>query len=70
MLKYVPDDYTSQEMCVRAAEKDMWLYAFKFVPGQYVTQEICETAFDNNQKLLKFVSDLFFTRKMLENLLY
>ena len=42
-------------------------YALKFVRDWYKTQEMCERALDRNQKLLRFFSNCFVTRKILDN---
>ena len=41
-LKYVLDQYKTQEMCERAMEEDP--YTPKFVPIHLITQEICNEA--------------------------
>ena len=35
VLKFVPDQYKTPEMCEKAVEEDPWL--LKFVPDQYKT---------------------------------
>ena len=41
-LKYVPDQYKTQEMCERAIKDDPW--ALEFVPDHFKTQEMCDKA--------------------------
>ena len=54
-MKYLPDQYKTQEICVKAGNT----YSFKLhsVPDQQKSQEMCYKAVDDNTSALKFVPD-------------
>ena len=54
-IKYVLDQYKTQEMCIRAV--NTCSFVFDSVPNEYKTQEMCNNAVDNNLSTIKDVSD-------------
>ena len=54
-IKFVPDHYTTQEMCIIAV--NTCSFVFNSVPDQYKTQEMCDKAVDDYSIALEFVPD-------------
>ena len=61
-LKYVPDQYKTQEMCNEAVEKLPEVLGF--VPDQYKTQEMCNEAVQRVPWMLLYVLDQNKTQEM------
>ena len=62
VLRYVPDQYKTQEMCNEAVQRVPWV--LELVPDQIVTQEMCNEALEKNPWMLKHVPDQFVTQEM------
>ena len=62
VLKYVPDQYKTQEMCNEAVEKNAWM--LEHVPDQFVTQKMCNEAVKKSPWVLEHVPDQYKTEEM------
>ena len=62
MLKLVPDQYKTQEMCNKAVRSQPEM--LEFVPDQFVTQEMCNEAVRSDPWMLKHVPDQYKTQEM------
>ena len=56
-MKYVPDDLKTQEMCVKAVEKDV--FTLQFISDHLKTQEMCNEAVDIEPLLLVYVPNCY-----------
>ena len=65
MLRYVPDYFKTQEICVDAITHDECM--LKYVPDHLKTQEMCNYVFNKHPRLLEHVPDYFVTEEMLKN---
>ena len=61
MLKYVPDQYITKEMCVRECP---WLTGH--VPDRFKTQEMCTRALELCPWLLGYIPDWFVTQQQIK----
>ena len=71
VLKYIPDQYITQEMCNNAVIND--LCVLEYVPDKYKTQEMCNGAVNEKHwvkyvivKALEYVPDYFVTKEMMK----
>ena len=66
MLEYIPDHLKTQEMCIDAVIRD--IYMLTYVPDHLKTQEMCKNAFEGGGSwMLKYVPDYFMTEDMIKN---
>ena len=77
-LKFVPDQFKTQEMCEKAVRRHSGREEFKtpcglllpmpsilfFIPDHLKTQEMCEKAVEKNPWELDYVPDHFKTQEM------
>ena len=64
MLKYILDQFKTQEMCIKAVEPGPWqLY---HVPDHFKTQEMCGKAVRNDFFYLQYVPDWFVTQQQVK----
>ena len=60
LLKFVPDHFKTQEMCLKAFEVGLW--QLKDVSDHFKTQEMCDDAVRRSLFYLKYVPDCFVTQ--------
>ena len=64
-LKYVPDCFKTQEMCVKVFNNILdYSREVDDIPDYFKTQEMCDRAIDANPYYLKYVPDCFITQEM------
>ena len=61
-LRFVPDQFKTQEICNRAVQSDPWV--LRYVPDQFKTQEMCNRAMQRDPWMIEHVPDHFITQKM------
>ena len=62
LLRYVPDQYKTQQMCYKAILESHG--RLKYVPDCYSNQEMFNNAVDNGPHALEFLPEQFMTQKM------
>ena len=55
MLKSVPDQHKTQEVCERSVLAEV--YAMEYVPDQHKSQEMCAKAFERTPNILEMIAD-------------
>ena len=61
IIRFVPDEYKTQEMCDKAILENHG--TLKLVPDCYTSQGMCNNAVDNYPQSLEFVPECYKTRK-------
>ena len=59
VLRFIPDRFKTQEMCIKALEVDLW--KLKDVPDHFKTQGICDDVVRRSPCYLEYVPDWFVT---------
>ena len=64
MLKYVPYQYITHDMCTDHGRGCPWL--IRFVPDHFKTQEMCTRALEVCPWSLEYILDWFVTKKQIQ----
>ena len=64
ILEFIPDNFKTQEMCIKVAEENPW--TLRCVPDRINTQGMCERAVESEPYTLAYVPDYLKTKEMCE----